>query len=247
MIWFQNKNKSKFVEKTAAAIAAAVLVFFPVLVFAATTSQNFCGGLNISQAQKTGCVNVINSISSDKTCFAILRDLNGFAITVWGQDSAKVSQFVNEVMNEFTNYDPNTCKEEPADPVKTGGGTDPAGREGDTSLPKSGTGNAKCSDIGLVDKDGICVPGETPTGFLDTKNWQELVEFFVKLFLGVAGIVAVIFAIYGGFMYMTSAGAEEQAEKGRATFVNALIGLVIIILSYVVISVVIDLLTAKQG
>ena len=42
----------------------------------------------------------------------------------------------------------------------------------------------------------------------------------------------------GGFWYITSAGNEETAEKGRATAINAIIGIIIIILSYVIISVV---------
>jgi threonine synthase len=41
--------------------------------------------------------------------------------------------------------------------------------------------------------------------------------------------------------YITSAGNEETAEKGRKTAVNAIIGIVIIILAYVIVNVVANL------
>jgi len=74
-----------------------------------------------------------------------------------------------------------------------------------------------------------CNAGTTVNGLIRTViNWL----------LGIAFAVAVLFLIIGGFWYITSAGNEEQAEKGKSTAVNAIIGIVIIILSYVIISVV---------
>lgn len=56
-----------------------------------------------------------------------------------------------------------------------------------------------------------------------------------------AGIIAVVFIIYGGYLYITSAGNEESAEKGKNTMVNAIIGIVIIVLSYVIVNVIVNL------
>lgn len=61
--------------------------------------------------------------------------------------------------------------------------------------------------------------------------------------LGIAFGIAVLFVIIGGFWYVTSAGNEETAEKGRNTVVNAVIGIVIIILSYVIVNVVSSLVS----
>ena len=65
-----------------------------------------------------------------------------------------------------------------------------------------------------------------------------LIRTVINWMLGIAFAVAVLFLIIGGFWYITSAGNEETAEKGRATAINAIIGIIIIILSYVIISVV---------
>jgi hypothetical protein len=56
--------------------------------------------------------------------------------------------------------------------------------------------------------------------------------------LAITLAVDVLFMIIGGFLYITSAGNEERAKKGRTTVINAIIGLVIIILAYVIANVV---------
>ncbi len=69
-------------------------------------------------------------------------------------------------------------------------------------------------------------------------NVNSLIRTVINWLLGIAFAVAVLFLIIGGFQYITSAGNEEAAEKGKGTAVNALIGIVIIILSYVIVNVV---------
>jgi hypothetical protein len=70
-----------------------------------------------------------------------------------------------------------------------------------------------------------------------------LIKTVINWMLGIAFAIAVVFLIIGGFMYITSAGNEESAEKGKGTVLNALIGIVIIILSYVIVNVVANLVT----
>jgi hypothetical protein len=70
------------------------------------------------------------------------------------------------------------------------------------------------------------------------QNINELIAYVINILLGVAFGIAVLFLIIGGFWYITSAGNEETAEKGKNTAVNAIIGIVIIILSYVIVNVV---------
>lgn len=76
-----------------------------------------------------------------------------------------------------------------------------------------------------------CTETSVPQIFKTVINWA----------LGIAFGVAVIFLIIGGFRYITSAGNEEAAEKGKSSVINALIGIVIIVLSYVIVNVVSNL------
>jgi hypothetical protein len=79
-----------------------------------------------------------------------------------------------------------------------------------------------------------------PTGINCTKD-TDLNKFILRIIniiLGVTLAIDVLFLIIGGFFYITSAGNEERASKGKTTVINAIIGLVIIVLSYVIANVV---------
>ncbi len=78
-------------------------------------------------------------------------------------------------------------------------------------------------------------------------NATALIKTVINWLLGIALAIAVLFLIVGGFWYITSAGNEETAEKGKGTVINAIIGIVIIILSWVIINVVATLVTTNTG
>lgn len=61
--------------------------------------------------------------------------------------------------------------------------------------------------------------------------------------LGATFTMAVIMIIIGGFRYVASAGNEEQAEAAKETITKAIIGLVVIILAFVILSTVQAILT----
>ncbi len=60
----------------------------------------------------------------------------------------------------------------------------------------------------------------------------------VDILLRVAGLVAVAFVVYGGFMYMTSQGEPDKTSKAKNTLLNSLIGLTIAIMATVIVSFV---------
>ena len=62
-----------------------------------------------------------------------------------------------------------------------------------------------------------------------------------------AGAIAVVFVIIGGYQYLTSAGNEESAEKGQKTLTNAIIGVVVVVLAYVIINVIVNLVSSNSG
>ncbi len=66
---------------------------------------------------------------------------------------------------------------------------------------------------------------------------NELALYTVNLLLSVIAVISVLFVVIGGFRYVTSNGNEEAASKGRQTITNAIIGLVIAMLSYTIIRV----------
>lgn len=60
----------------------------------------------------------------------------------------------------------------------------------------------------------------------------------INYFLGLLGLIAVAFLIYAGILMVTAGGAEEQVTKARKIIMYAVIGIVIILLSYTVVTFV---------
>jgi len=71
-------------------------------------------------------------------------------------------------------------------------------------------------------------------------NLQDIVARGVNALLWFAGAVAVIYLIYGGLLYITAGGDAEKATKGRTALINAVIGIVIILLALVIVAYVKD-------
>jgi len=65
-----------------------------------------------------------------------------------------------------------------------------------------------------------------------------LILSIINIFLAVAGLTAVLFLIIGGVRYIVAAGNEEQVESAKKTVTHAIIGLVIITLSFVIVRVI---------
>lgn len=57
----------------------------------------------------------------------------------------------------------------------------------------------------------------------------------IQFGLLIGGIVAFLFVLYGGFIYLTAGGDSAAAGKGRTMIVNAIIGMVIIFLSLAIV------------
>ncbi len=84
-------------------------------------------------------------------------------------------------------------------------------------------------------------------GLNSSQSLPELIANVIRLMLLFAGAIAVVFVIIGGYQYLTSGGNEEAAEKGKKTLINAIIGVVVIILAYVIINVIVNLVSTPGG
>ncbi|TSC65712.1 MAG: Uncharacterized protein G01um101477_369 [Candidatus Doudnabacteria bacterium Gr01-1014_77] len=93
-------------------------------------------------------------------------------------------------------------------------------------------------------KTGLCLPMKaSDVGKPDTVN--TLLVRVINIILSISASLAILFVVIGGFKYITSNGNEEAASKGRQTLVNAIIGLVIIILAYTIVRIAVN--TTSSG
>lgn len=65
-----------------------------------------------------------------------------------------------------------------------------------------------------------------------------LMGLIIKTGYMLIGITAVFFIFFAGFKFITSGGEAKQAQAAQQTLTHAIIGLVIVILSFLVIQLI---------
>ena len=78
-------------------------------------------------------------------------------------------------------------------------------------------------------------------------NWYEVslqtvVANVINIAMMAAGLVAVIYLIIGGFKYVTSGGNAEAIEGAKGTILNAIIGLIVIFISFLLVNYILGAL-----
>lgn len=116
------------------------------------------------------------------------------------------------------------------------------------------------SDINIVsaeDYDFQIDSGLLNTGFeagydTDDINQTGVENFFdsqiskiIRAVLSFLGVIFLILTIYGGFLWMTARGNEQQVEKAKTLLTAAVVGLIIVISAYAISYFVINALSDK--
>jgi len=69
---------------------------------------------------------------------------------------------------------------------------------------------------------------------------ENTLNMLITWVFSIAGIIAVGYLVFGGITYIT--GGAKGAESGKTMITNALVGVVIIGLSYAIVNIVIGLI-----
>ena len=73
-------------------------------------------------------------------------------------------------------------------------------------------------------------------GKLQWSDFSLIALALLDMALRVAGLVAIIFIIYGGFQYITSDGQPDKTKDAQSTIINALVGLGIALFATAMVS-----------
>ena len=79
----------------------------------------------------------------------------------------------------------------------------------------------------------------------DNKSNSDLktnVKNIINVLFWAIGIAAVIVIIYSGILYIISAGNSSTVQKAKTTLTYAVVGLIVAILSYAIVSFVVNAL-----
>ena len=78
-------------------------------------------------------------------------------------------------------------------------------------------------------------------------SFRAIVKRIVDFILLFLGLIAVIMVIYGGFLYVTSAGNEEAVGKGKKILIYAAVGIVMILVSFALVNTLLGVASVDQA
>lgn len=81
----------------------------------------------------------------------------------------------------------------------------------------------------------------------DVTKIQNFIQSIIQIMVTLAGFVAVIFFVVGGFGYITSSGNPEHLDRSKKTIVYSGVGLAISIGAFVLSRIITDLATTAFG
>jgi len=81
--------------------------------------------------------------------------------------------------------------------------------------------------------DPLCDPTKGDCG-----GFELVIQKLITGALGVSGVLALVAFVYGGVLWMVSAGNQTFIDKGRKAMIWAVWGLVVIFSSYAILSFV---------
>lgn len=127
-------------------------------------------------------------------------------------------------------------------PSSTTGNT-PTGTTGNTSTettasnPASSTGTGSSGQFNFNNITGL----ESPIPYYGPATSQELTNNVVTAMSKIAGALMIIVLLYGGILYITSAGNEEGIKKAQGAIKFAIIGIIVVLMAYFIIEFVVNL------
>ncbi len=72
----------------------------------------------------------------------------------------------------------------------------------------------------------------------DSGSLEDTVKLGINAGMYIAGIAAVIVIILGGITYATSQGDPSKIQKAKKTIIGGLIGLIIVVLAFAIVTFV---------
>lgn len=231
--------------------AILFLTFLPYSVLAITCNCSGTVNLDQSQCQSLGfdfengqCqfslenVDVQNKNECTQEKALTQSALSGMDAVIACEYSADKGEPCNIDADCTTgNCENNVCADAPESTGGDGNATKDAAATQDSTKKDLSTAISKVEGfLGKKPIKGEMISGDVPT----------IVGKALRVFLGIVGSLALAIFVYGGIMWMISGGNPERIKKAQGTIVWSVLGLMVIFLSYVIVSMIISGITHES-
>lgn len=93
---------------------------------------------------------------------------------------------------------------------------------------------------------GVDCAGADKNAFVCVGSASSLMLVVMNYAFGISGMLAVIVIVYAGYLYMTSSGVDAETAKAKSIAYNAVLGLVVMILSWTLVQIATRFLVTRS-
>lgn len=120
----------------------------------------------------------------------------------------------------------------------------------DIQLPTTGPGAAPAAPEGTEVTPSA--KGKTTVSYglknpLGSRTVPEIIGAIIKWFGGLAGSLFFLYLIWGGIEWMVAGGKDENVKKAQQKILYAIIGIVVVMLSYFIVEAIIGITNLPPG
>ena len=91
-----------------------------------------------------------------------------------------------------------------------------------------------------ADSDNSCDDCVQLTNPIASTDIPTIIGNTITVVMGIIGSITFVVFVYGGFMWLTSAGSSEKIQKGVSAMVWAGIGIIVVFSSYAIITLILQ-------
>ncbi|MBI2436744.1 MAG: hypothetical protein HYV41_03320 [Candidatus Magasanikbacteria bacterium] len=99
-------------------------------------------------------------------------------------------------------------------------------------LPQYVSSSPSSSLSAQINKQTKALVGKEGAQIQSSADIRIIIARTIKVFLGFVGTLATVYTVYGGYLYLTSAGSEDRMSHGRRIILYGVLGILIILSSY---------------
>ncbi len=100
-------------------------------------------------------------------------------------------------------------------------------------------------NINTIKAEGFVPESGIKTGNYSLNDMVSVIVIVANRMLGIVGSLSLAMFIYGGVVFLISAGNSDKVKQGQQIILGAVIGLVIVFASYAIIQLVFTALGIK--
>lgn len=97
---------------------------------------------------------------------------------------------------------------------------------------------AACPVLKKIDPLNLNYPNFGGYDLNDKQNLVEVVAYVYYFIVGISGLAAFVMLVWGGIQWLTSGAIPSQAGEARDKIKNAILGLLLVLASFLIIQII---------